>query len=98
VSPLPSGALPGTLQAAWGLAATHAALAIIRGEGGPLEGRLVTLDLATLETRTHTLVRRPQCLACGQGEGSVAGAPGTHEVGEPSRVPAERVDPGRFAL
>jgi ribosomal protein S12 methylthiotransferase accessory factor len=62
---LPRAALPTTLRVAAHLAATLAARAVAGGEPGPLDGRLLTLDLISLETRRHTLVRRPQCPACG---------------------------------
>ena len=36
------------------------------GEGSPvLHGKMVTLDLRTLQTEEHLLIRRPQCPACG---------------------------------
>ncbi len=35
------------------------------GSSETLDGRLVTLDMRTLETTGHMLVRRPQCAACG---------------------------------
>ena len=61
-------ALPSTVQAALGLAVTETARAIALGAGqaGPLEGKLVTLDLATLQAQSHVLTRRPQCRRCGQ--------------------------------
>jgi ribosomal protein S12 methylthiotransferase accessory factor len=34
----------------------------------PLSGKLVSLDLASLETTHHVLTRRPQCPACGDGD------------------------------
>ncbi len=38
---------------------------IIGGQPSVLEGMMITVDLRTLETATHTLVRQPQCPECG---------------------------------
>ncbi|MDQ3917217.1 MAG: TOMM precursor leader peptide-binding protein, partial [Acidobacteriota bacterium] len=56
---------PATRQVAINLAATEIAKALVLGANERLEGKLVTFDTTTLETITHTLVRRPQCTACG---------------------------------
>jgi ribosomal protein S12 methylthiotransferase accessory factor len=66
--PLRRGALASTEQAALGLAATEVAKALVLGEQGPLEGRVLTLDLATWEAHSHELIRRPQCPRCGDPE------------------------------
>jgi ribosomal protein S12 methylthiotransferase accessory factor len=70
-------ALPSTLQAALGLAATETARALALGAGqtSPLDGKLVTLDLASLQTQTHWLTRRPQCPVCGQTGGRAMASP-----------------------
>jgi len=39
---------------------------IVVGESPPLAGRLLTVDLAAMETRRHELVRLPHCRACGR--------------------------------
>jgi ribosomal protein S12 methylthiotransferase accessory factor len=61
-------ALPSSVQAGLGLAAseTARAIALSAGQGGPLDGKLVTVDLASLQTQSHWLTRRPQCPRCGQ--------------------------------
>jgi bacteriocin biosynthesis cyclodehydratase domain-containing protein len=38
---------------------------VIGGQPSVLEGAMITVDLRTLETTTHTLVRQPQCPECG---------------------------------
>ena len=57
--------LPSTLQAGLNLAATEIAKWIVCADYDQLEGKLVTLDLVSLNLQRHTLVRRPQCPACG---------------------------------
>ena len=57
--------LPATLQVAVGLVAAEA-LRIVAGSTSPMvAGTLVTIDLTTLASDRHTLVRQPQCPACG---------------------------------
>jgi bacteriocin biosynthesis cyclodehydratase domain-containing protein len=70
-SPFPASdpALPSSLQAACHLAAIECVRALAQPHGGPLDGRVVTLDLATLEMRPHVLVRMPHCPACGAAAG-----------------------------
>ena len=48
-----------------GLLATEVATMIVTGKPPNLDGRMVTLDLETLSTDEHVLVRRPQCEHCG---------------------------------
>lgn len=64
--PVSRAALPTTLEAAWSLAATEIARTLVLGES-ELAGKLLTLDLTTLEARKHVLIRRPQCPHCGEG-------------------------------
>lgn len=59
-------ALPATLQAAAGLAATEVSRWLAAGTS-TLEGRVLSFDLATWDVQSHTLVRRPQCPVCGEG-------------------------------
>jgi bacteriocin biosynthesis cyclodehydratase domain-containing protein len=70
---LSRAALPSTVHAALALAATEAARWVVEGASAALEGRIVTLDTATLERRVHPLTRRPQCASCGD-PGLVAAA------------------------
>jgi len=56
---------PGML-ALYGLVASHAANLLALGEDrAGLATCLLTIDLATLETARHGVVRRPQCSSCG---------------------------------
>jgi ribosomal protein S12 methylthiotransferase accessory factor len=57
----------GTLQAAFGLAATAVTSWLAGGEGLALEGKVRTLDVLCCEAQAHTLVRQPSCPACGEG-------------------------------
>ncbi len=67
-SPLipPLGSLSSTFQTAIGMAATEIFKWIVRGENGRLLGTLVTHDTLSLEMQNHRLVKRPQCLTCGE--------------------------------
>jgi oxazoline/thiazoline synthase len=60
-------ALPATELAAAGLLATEIAKAIAGAEGA-LGSTIVTIDLSSLTTEQHTVVKRPQCPACGDLE------------------------------
>lgn len=62
----PVAALPSTQHTALQIVATETAKWIAQGKNEPLEGILVTFDTRTLETRAHTLTRRPQCPCCGE--------------------------------
>ncbi len=62
-----------TLQIAWGLAAQTVALWIARKELPALEGKIQTLDVASWQLQTHTLVRLPYCPACGVREATING-------------------------
>jgi ribosomal protein S12 methylthiotransferase accessory factor len=57
---------PATLHVAWGLAAQAVASRVARGELPALQGKILSFDLATWESKSHTLVRLPYCPACGQ--------------------------------
>ena len=48
-----------------GMLAAEVARIVATGEPGALCGQMVALDLATLETSRHVLVRQPQCPSCG---------------------------------
>lgn len=61
----PRAELPPSLQAATQLAALSLARWLVSGGQGPLSQSLVTLDLTRLQLTEHTVVRRPQCPACG---------------------------------
>ena len=57
--------VPSVAGAAAGLAATAAGNWIVHGQSG-LEGAVWTLGARGLECRRHSLVKRPQCPACGE--------------------------------
>ncbi|AUX21847.1 hypothetical protein SOCEGT47_023420 [Sorangium cellulosum] len=61
-------------RAALGLAAVLVARWIAGGGAGPLDGRLVALDLARAQIAEHAVARRPQCPACGAPEAARARA------------------------
>lgn len=58
-------ALPATVQVGLGLVATEVAKWVVLGKNEQLDGRIVTLHTAKLDTQEHTLTRRPQCPVCG---------------------------------
>lgn len=58
-------ATPATMQVAWGLAANAVASWVVHGVLPELDGRIQTFDIPTWRLQTHTLVRLPFCLACG---------------------------------
>jgi bacteriocin biosynthesis cyclodehydratase domain-containing protein len=57
-------AVSSSIHVALHLAALETVKAIAR-EQQQSDGTLLTLDLATLETQKHTLIKRPQCPRCG---------------------------------
>ena len=59
--------LPSSQQTGLSMAATEIQRCLA-GARSPLEGVLLTLDLATLQSDRHLLVRRPQCPRCGEPE------------------------------
>ncbi|MGK7876728.1 MAG: TOMM precursor leader peptide-binding protein [Xenococcaceae cyanobacterium] len=61
----PLGFVPSTVQTILGMAATEVFKWIVQGENPQIEGTLLTYDTLMLQTREHTLVRRPQCSSCG---------------------------------
>lgn len=64
--PTTRAGLPSTVGLAESLAATEIARWLVLGRSPRLEGRIATLDLASLETADHVVVKRPQCPACGE--------------------------------
>ena len=63
--PVPFADTPATRTIAWNVAATEISKWITRGGTSDLEGRILTLDVLSWKTQWHTVVRRPQCPACG---------------------------------
>jgi len=63
------GALPSTIRMASQMLATEVAKSfVLGGHDERLRDKLLTTDLLALENHEHTVVRRPQCAACGDGE------------------------------
>jgi ribosomal protein S12 methylthiotransferase accessory factor len=58
---------PAAVRAAAALAATEITR-FVASSSSQLAGRLLSLDLTTLETTQHVLTRRPQCPACGDAD------------------------------
>jgi ribosomal protein S12 methylthiotransferase accessory factor len=61
----PQAVLPTSTQIAVHMAATAIAQWLVTGVHAALEGQVLTIEVSTLETRRHMLVRRPQCAECG---------------------------------
>lgn len=71
--PTARAALPSTLQTGLQFAATEIAkyLVISQSSTSPLptlEGKLITFNQCSLDFKTHTLIRRPQCPTCGDSD------------------------------
>ena len=68
VAPFPTSRsiLPTHLQVGLNLAAAEVAKWIVQENHEQLEGKVLTLDLASLSMQHHVLVKRPQCSACGE--------------------------------
>ena len=62
----PLGFSAATVQTALTMAATEIFKWIVHKSNQRLEGNLITYDSLTLQTQDHILVKRPQCLSCGQ--------------------------------
>lgn len=58
-------ALDSAVQMGANLAATGIVRWIVQGPPPHLQGQLLTFDVLSAKTQQHTLVRRPQCPACG---------------------------------
>jgi ribosomal protein S12 methylthiotransferase accessory factor len=63
--PVPRGSTAATLALGCQLAATAVAGWLALGKLSELEGKIVSLDPFSLKTQSHTLVRLPECPACG---------------------------------
>ncbi|WP_260447532.1 TOMM precursor leader peptide-binding protein, partial [Nostoc sp. UCD120] len=62
----PLGFSEATIQTTLTQAATEVFKWIIQKGNPQIEGKLTTYDTLTLQTQDHILVKRPQCLSCGQ--------------------------------
>ena len=62
---VPPAFLPQTLQTAANLSAIEIVKWLYFGENDRLEGKLLSLDIRSLESQSHVLTKRPQCPDCG---------------------------------
>jgi oxazoline/thiazoline synthase len=62
----PQELFPATMQTALGMAATEVFKWIVASKNDRLTNTLITYDALTFQTRSHTIVKRPQCPSCGQ--------------------------------
>ena len=61
----PRAAEPAVMEAVYGLAAAEIAKWLVLEEMAPIHERAISLDVVGHETGQHPVMRRPQCLACG---------------------------------
>ncbi len=61
----PGAAAPAVLNAVHGLAAAEIAKWLVLDDGAPIHEYAVSLDVATLDSERHPVMRRPQCPSCG---------------------------------
>ena len=61
----PFAAQPQVLEAMYGLIAAEIVKWLVLGESAPIHEHAIAMDLATFASSQHRVVRRPQCLACG---------------------------------
>lgn len=58
--------LPSTINTGLNAALTELSKFIVQGYNEQLENKLVTIHFGNLETTKHVVVKRPQCLVCGE--------------------------------
>ena len=61
----PRAAEPVVLETVCGLAAAEIAKWLVLGEMAPIHEHAISVNVASLESRRHLAMRRPQCPACG---------------------------------
>ena len=61
----PFAAQPAVLEAVYGLIAAEIVKWLVLGESAPIHNDAITMNTATFTSSQHRVVRRPQCLACG---------------------------------
>jgi ribosomal protein S12 methylthiotransferase accessory factor len=64
--PVPVSLSPASVQVAANLAALEIAKWLYFGKNERLEGKIMSLDTFSFATRSHELVKRPQCEMCGE--------------------------------
>jgi bacteriocin biosynthesis cyclodehydratase domain-containing protein len=75
IEPMPAAMLPSTLALAARLLALEAAKHLAGRVDSPLLGKVLSLNLASFETQSHTLVRDPHCAGCGEAPAATPPAP-----------------------
>lgn len=79
-----------TNQVAWTIGASRLVQWIASDRSARFEGEILSVDVLAWQTQTHTLVRRPQCAACGEGVGSrTVGQQPLQLVSRPKLAPLE---------
>ncbi|MGE3778062.1 MAG: TOMM precursor leader peptide-binding protein, partial [Pirellulaceae bacterium] len=64
---------PGTLSLAMSLAALELAKRLVLPSRAGLDGKMITFDVESFQITEHTLVKRPQCPACGNPDEATRG-------------------------
>jgi ribosomal protein S12 methylthiotransferase accessory factor len=84
----PKAFSPSSVGAASAWVATELVRALAEGPKAALEGRILTLDMLSRTLEEHVVVRRPQCLACGEPSPDPASAEVRPLVLEPGPRPS----------
>lgn len=66
--PVPPALSPMSLQISLNLCILEIVKWLYHGTNESLEGKLVSLDTSSFNSRSHVLVKRPQCPVCGENE------------------------------
>lgn len=61
----PCAAEPGVVDAVYGLTAAEIAKWLVLEESAPIHDRVLSLNVANLDSEWHPVMRRPQCSSCG---------------------------------
>ena len=61
----PFAAQPGVLEALYGLIAAEIVKWLVLEEAAPIHEQAIAMNVGTFATSQHRVMRRPQCLACG---------------------------------
>ena len=62
---VPAACEPTVLKAVYGLAAAEIAKWLVLGDAAPIHEQAIVFDVSRLRSQHHSVVRRPQCMACG---------------------------------
>lgn len=76
IHPYPAlASLPATMNMGLSMAAIEVAKWLVLSENTTLKNKLITFDTGRLQIQEHTVVRRPQCLECGDAEYQASRSP-----------------------